>query len=172
MENLLEQWKTKIPNYSIRHKGLFDSYSTKGGSEGDKTISLGKHFNTNYELYTYAFFLGLYNDEFIPIPKEEKKINFSYLIQKWGSKISPLREDFTSLQENIFMAVFAKSDLDMESLENGKISDDDAVKTLIHTLESYTNGGLILIQDKIDDSPNYFLQPTSWLNLIMESNLD
>lgn len=170
MENLMEKWKTKIPKYSIKHKGLFDSLSTKYGSEGDKTISLGKHFSTNYELYTYAFFLGLYNDVFIPIPKEEKKIDFSYLIQKWGSKTSPLREDFTSIQENIFMAVFAKSDLDLEKLEKGEISEDEAVRILINTLESYTNGGLTLMQEKIDDSPNYFIQPTSFLNLIMESN--
>jgi hypothetical protein len=169
MENLMEKWKTKIPNYSIKHKGLFDSLSTKFGPEGEKTISLGKHFSTNYELYIYAFFLGLYNDVFEPIPQEEKKINFSYLIQKWGSKTSPIREDFTSIQENIFMAVFVKSDLNLEILEKGEISEDDAVKTLIHTLESYTNGGLALIQEKIDKSPNYFIQPTSFLYLIMES---
>lgn len=166
----MEKWKTKIPNYSIKHKGLFDTLSKKFGSEGEEKISRGKHFSTNYELYIYAFFLGLYNDVFIPIPKEEKKVNFSYLIQKWGSKTSPLREDFTSIQENMFMAVFAKSDLDLEKLEKGEISEDEAVKILINTLESYTNGGLTLIQEKIDESPNYFIQPTSFLNLIMESN--
>lgn len=165
----MEKWKQKIPKYSTKHKGLFESLSTKFGSEGDKTISLGKHFNTNYELYIYAFFLGLYHDVYIPITKEEKKTDFSYLIQKWGSKSNPLREDFTSLQEYIFMAVFAKSDLDLELLEKGELSEDDAIKTLINTLESYTNGGLILIQDKIDDNSNYFIQPTSFLSLIMES---
>ena len=68
------------------------------------------------------------------------------------------------------MAVFAKADFDLEKLEKGEISEDEAVKILINTLESYTNGGLTLIQEKIDDSPNYFIQPTSFLNLIMESN--
>ena len=45
--------------------------------------------------------------------------------------------------------------------------EDDAVKSLIKTMESYTNGGLILIKEKIEDNPNYFLQPTSFLNLIL-----
>ena len=169
MENLMEKWKVKIPKYSLKHKVLFNSLSTQGGKD-QTTFDLGKHFNTNYELYTYAFFLGLYNDVFLPIANDEKKTDFSYAIKFWGSKTNIDRKDFTSLQENIFMAVFAKSDLDLEKLEKGEISEDDAIKILTNTLESYTNGGLTLIQEKIDDSPNYFIQPTSFLNLIMESN--
>ena len=38
-------------------------------------------------------------------------------------------------------------------------------------MESYTNGGLILIKEKIDENPNYFLQPTSFLNMILDSKL-
>lgn len=38
-------------------------------------------------------------------------------------------------------------------------------------MESYTNGGLILIKEKIEENPNYFLQPTSFLNLILDSKL-
>ena len=56
MNNLFEKWKTKIPKYSEMHKDLFASLSQKFGAEGEKKINLGKHFSTNYELYTYAFF--------------------------------------------------------------------------------------------------------------------
>ena len=42
-------------NYGSNHKSLFESIARKGALGGDKA-SLGKHFNTNYELYTYAFF--------------------------------------------------------------------------------------------------------------------
>ena len=45
------------------------------------------------------------------------------------------------------------------------------MKSLIQTMESYTNGGLILIKEKIEENPNYFLQPTSFLNLILDSKL-
>ena len=38
-------------------------------------------------------------------------------------------------------------------------------------MESYTNGGLILIKEKIEENPNYFLQPTSFLNMILDSKL-
>jgi hypothetical protein len=38
-------------------------------------------------------------------------------------------------------------------------------------MESYANGGLILIKEKIEENPNYFLQSTSFLNLILDSKL-
>lgn len=170
MKNLFEKWKTRIPKYSESHKDLFISFSQKFGAEGEKKINLGKHFSTNYELYTYAFFLGLYNNEFAPIPDGEKKTDFSHHIQHWGSKTTvSTRKDFTSLQENMFIALLAKTDLDLVALEKDELEEDDAVKALIKTMESYTNGGLILIKEKLEENPNYFLQPTSFLNMILET---
>ena len=169
MDNLFDKWKTKIPKYSKVHKDLFTALSKKYGAEGEKKINLGKNFSTNYELYMYAFFLGLYNREFVPIPEEEKKIDFSHHIQYWGSKSSPIRKDFTNLQENIFMALVTKTDIDLIALEKGEISDDEVVRSLIKTMESYTNGGLILIKEKLEDNPNYFLQSTSFLDMILEA---
>lgn len=170
MENLFDKWKTKIPKYSRVHEDLFASLSQKFGAEGEKKVNLGKHFSTNYELYMYAFFLGLYNDEFDPIPKDEKKDDFSHHIQYWGSKTTvSTRKDFTNIQENIFIALVAKTDLDLIALEKGEIEEDDAVKLLIKTMESYANGGLILIKEKLEENPNYFLQPTSFLDMILET---
>lgn len=170
MKNLFEKWKTRIPKYSEVHKDLFTSLSQKFGAEGEKKINLGKHFSTNYELYIYAFFLGLYNNEFSPIPDGEKKTDFSHHIQHWGSKTTvSTRKDFTKLQENMFIALLAKTDIDLVALEKGELEEDDAVKLLIKTMESYTNGGLILIKEKLEENPNYFLQPTSFLNMILET---
>lgn len=171
MKNLFDKWKTKIPKYSEGHKDLFTSLSQKFGAEGEKKINLGKHFSTNYELYTYAFFLGLYNNELVPISEREKKIGFSHHIQHWGSKTTvSTRKDFTNLQENMFMALVAKTDVDIVSLEKGEIVEESIVKLLIKTMESYTNGGLILIKEKLEDNPNFFYQPTSFLDMILISN--
>lgn len=173
MNNLFDKWKTRIPKYSEVHKDLFNALSQKFGAEGEKKINLGKHFSTNYELYMYAFFLGLYNNEYVPIPDKEKKTDFSHHIQHWGSKTTiSTRNDFTNLQENIFIAVVAKADIDFIALEKGEIKEDDVVKSLIQTMESYTNGGLILIREKIEENPNYFLQSTSFLNMILDSKLE
>ena len=169
MENLFDKWKTKIPKFSVGHDDLFKSLSQKYGAEGEKKLSLGKHFSTNYELYTYAFFLGLYENEFSPIPKDEKKKDFSHHIQYWGSKTTTsVREDFTNIQEFIFMAIVSETDINFIDLEKGLIKEDDAVKQLIATMEAYTNGGLNLIKDKIENNPNYFLDPTSFLDMILK----
>lgn len=171
MNNLFDKWKNKIPKYSDVHRDLFYSLSQKGGAEGEKKINLGKHFSTNYELYTYAFFLGLYCNEFVPIPENEKKIDFSHHIQHWGSKTTvSTRKDFTNIQENIFIAIVAKTELDIVAIEKGELEEDDAIKSLIKTMEAYTNGGLILIKDKLEENSNYFLQPTSFLNMILETS--
>lgn len=170
MNNLFDKWKTKIPKYSVVHKDLFASLSQKFGAEGEKKINLGKHFSTNYELYTYAFFLGLYNNEYSPIPDSEKKTDFSHHIQHWGSKTTiTTRKDFTNIQENIFIAIIAKTDINLVNLEKGELDEDQAIKLILKTMESYTNGGLILIKEKLEENPNYFLQPTSFLNMILET---
>ena len=168
MESLIDKWKTRIPKYSVNHKDLFTSLSQKYGAEGEKKLNRGKHYSTNYELYMYAFFLGVYENEFTPIAKDEKKTDFSHHIQYWGSKTTSLRKDFSNLQEFMFMALLAKTDIDLIAIEKGELEEDDAVKLLVSTMESYTNGGLNLIRDKIDENPNYFLNPTSFLDMILK----
>ena len=171
MENLFDKWKTKIPKYSEEFKDtLFKSLSEKFGAEGDKKVSLGKHFSTNYELYTYAFFLGLYYNEYSPIPSNVKKVDFSNHIMAWGSKSNvPGRKDFTKLQEYIFAALIAKSNIDFIALEKGEITEDEVVKELIVSMEAYTHGGLTLIKEKLEDNSSYFLNPTSFLDMIVKS---
>ncbi len=173
MDNLFDKWKTKIPRYNEEFRGLlFDSLSKKGGGSEKSKVDLGKHFSNNYELYIYAFFLGLYNDEFNPIPESAKKDDFNHAIQYWGSKGTRLdRKDFTSLQENIFVALVAKTDIDIIGLEKGDIKEDEIVKRLIQTMEAYTNGGLTLIKEKMEENSNYFLQSTSFLNMILDSKV-
>lgn len=173
MDNLFDKWKTKIPKYDENFREiLFDSLTKKfGGSERSK-VDLGKHFSNNYELYMYAFFLGLYNNECVQIQEGAKKVDFSHAIQHWGSKGSRLeRKDFTVLQEFMYTATVAKTDIDWIALEKGDITEEEVVKQLIQTLESYTNGGLILIKEKLEENSNFFLQPTSFLNMVLESKL-
>jgi hypothetical protein len=173
MDNLFDKWKTKIPKYSAEFQTtLFDSLSKKGGGSEKTKVNLGKHFSNNYELYMYAFFLGLYNNEFVPIPDKTKKEDFNHPIQHWGSKSNRLdRKDFTVLQEFMYAAVITKTDIDLILLEKGDITEDEVVKALVHTMEGYANGGLTLIKEKMEENSNFFLQTTSFLNMILESKL-
>lgn len=171
MEILFEKWKEKIPKYDNQFRELlFDKLTRKGGGSEQSREDRGKHFSNNYELYIYAFFLGLYNNECIPIPTSSQKVDFNYAIQSWGSKSNRLdRKDFTNLQENMFIALVAKTPINFEALEKGELKEETVIKSLIDSMESFTNGGLTLLKEKLEDNPNYFLQPTSFLNMILET---
>jgi hypothetical protein len=170
MNNLFSVWASRTPNYDGRFKNtLFKGKAYKGKTDEIKIENLGKHFSTQYELYIYAFFLGLYNDEFIEIPEDANKSNFGYPIQNWGSKNSIGREPFTELQEYMFVALIAKTDVDFIALEKGDMKVRKFVDYLIHTMESYTNGGLILLERKGEENPNYNLTSTAFLDLIIQS---
>lgn len=167
MESLFETWKTKIPNYAESFESaLFQTLSKKGGGSEQSKIDWGKHFSNNYELYMYAFFLGLYRNERSPI--EESKTNFRHAIQHWGSKSNLLnRKDFTMLQDFMFIACIARTDIDLIALDKGEIKEKEVVRVLVVTMEAYTNAGLTLIKEKAEDSPNFFLQPTAFLDFII-----
>ena len=56
---------------------------------------------------------------------------------------------------------------DFISLEKGVISEEEIIKKLMYTFESYTNGGLTLIQEEMNENPNRFLQSTAFMNLLI-----
>lgn len=171
MQDLFNKWRTREVRFSEEFKPMFDELSQKGGGSTLKQTRFGKHFGNNYEFFIYAFFLGLYNNELIPISDGTKKERFGQPIQFWGNKANVVgRKDFSLIQEYIFTAAVAKSDIDFIALDKGEISEDEAVRSLIQVMESYANGGFTLIKEKLEDNPNYFLQPTSFLNLILTIN--
>lgn len=173
MEDLFNDWKITTPKYDKRFREpIFDTFSKKGGGSEQAKKSLGKHFSNNYELYMYAFFLGLYNNKYIEIPEDAERVDFSHAIQYWGSKSKMDRKDFTNLQEYMFMALLAKTDFDMVELEKGKVTSSSVVKKLRTTLESYTNGGLILIQELIEDNKGSLFENTFFLKQILAAKED
>jgi len=171
MDSLFDEWKTSIPKYSVKFKGLFSSLANKYTASSEKVVSLGKHFELQYELYTYAFFLGLYSNIRIGFGEVEKKTDFSNPIQTWGSK-KTTREDYTYIREYMFMAVVAKSDVDFLSLDKGEVESKVVVNQLITVLEEYVYGGLTIISEKIEDGINPFLTNDSFLQLLLKSGFD
>ncbi|MEM9884453.1 MAG: glycoside hydrolase family 15 [Bacteroidota bacterium] len=170
MENLFRVWASRIPKYDEKFRDtLFKSRANKGTRDEDSVESLGKHFSRNYELYMYAFFLGLYRDLYVEIPKEATKVDFSHHIQYWGNKSSRGRESFSDLQEYMFVALIAKTDIDIIALEKDEIKVEKIVRQLLDTMEAYTNGGLIFLQEKGEENRHYHLVPDAFLKLILEA---
>lgn len=173
MDKLFDEWKKSTPKYDKNLQHLFDSLTRKyGGAESDREDK-GRIFSNNYELYIYAFFLGLYNDKYEALPEAQEMLkDFSHAIQYWGSTKSVLRKDFTNLQEYLFMAVIAKTEGiedDLIELDKGKKTVEAIKKRLHITLQNYTNGGLLLLEEKIQEDNLDITVNTSMLDLILKS---
>lgn len=170
MKNLFDFWAKRTPSYNESYVGLFESYALKGNAKkGDEK---GKVFETNYELYIFAFFIGLYNENTVDsIPGQTN--NFGYAIENWGKKsIVDLRQDFSSLQKYIFSILIVKSDIDFIKLEKSSDSDfiKESVTSLIRIMEKYANGGLQILFEKVEDDPNLlYKSDLAALNLILET---
>ncbi|MCG8804140.1 hypothetical protein G1K75_00475 [Tenacibaculum finnmarkense] len=174
MDKLFDEWKKSTPKFDKNLQHLFDSLSRKfGGAENDREDK-GKIFSNNYELYIYAFFLGLYNDKYEELPENAELKDFSHAIQHWGSTKSNNRNDFTNLQQYMFMAVIAKTEGiedDLIELDKGKKTVDAIKKRLHKTLQNYTNGGLLFLEEKIQEDNLDITINTSMLDLILKANL-
>jgi hypothetical protein len=160
MKYLKSIWSERTPSYNEEYQHVFNKLANKSNEGGDndvRAIETGKIFATQYEMYIYAFFIGLYANQ---QQKANEKSTFGHKISEWGKKSRKTqRESFLEIQDFIFIALIMKSDINFIELE--QTSDENEVKkavsSLIELMESYTNGGLQLIKDKCDIYDNYFI---------------
>lgn len=174
MKNLKTIWSDRVPNYDEKYQFIFNQLANKGNEVGDneeRAIETGKIFATQYELYIYAFFIGLYSKT---QQESFKKTSFGHKISEWGKKSRKSgRESFIEIQDFMFVALVTNSDLNFIEIERS--SDENLIKkvtnSLIDLMESYVNGGLQLINEKLDSSPGYFISSMeASLNFLLTMN--
>jgi hypothetical protein len=168
-ETLCEIWAKRNPKWETRfEESLLRVYTDYGIGASEHTEAKGKTFGSGYELYIYAFFIGLYADEKRPLADKTK--DFGHLIQFWGNVGNKKgRKDYSKIREYIFTALVAKTDkLDLIALEKGDITKKNAVDLLIDTMEQYANYGFYTIEEKMKDNPNYFYKNTGFLDMILD----
>lgn len=135
-----------------------------GAAEGQQTK--GKTFNAGYELFIYAFFLGLYSNSRRPLIGETKK--FGQPVGYWGNVTQKGRAPYSKIREYIFAALIVKSDVDFIKLEKGEITPEEAVSQLTKTMWEYANGGFYLMNDKLESIPDYFTGNDDFLNFLIQ----
>lgn len=142
----------KKPRYAKSRIPVLEAFANKGQSKSEYS-----QFGPIYELYIYAFMLGLKKGLKLPLPPRNLTQDFVE-IAKW-------KRD-SSLVDFLLMVIFSHSDeigFDWNELEeldekelNGKIND------IIEFIESYANGGLEFLQqefesDRLLNSPYLFV---------------
>ncbi len=153
----IKRFEDRAPVYAkIYREPVVDRFTLVGGGREDVKFETGKYFSNVYELYMYAAMLGLKKDYRLPL--EDLETQKFIEIRAWRP---------AELVRFVLMAVIAKSDLDLNTLEDlednqveGKIT---ALKDL---LEEYANGGFDLIYTKVKDEPYFFESEYCFVELL------
>lgn len=142
MATLYETWLNRIDSYYEEryYEPVVEALCQYHGGSVDGRDGKGKIFNAGYEVFIFAFFLGLYYGERTPLQGAKRKFRMEMFT--WGKKSTETgRKDFTIIQKYIFAALIAKSNIDLLAVDKGDLSLDDACKILMTTLNEYANTG-------------------------------
>jgi hypothetical protein len=166
-EKLYDVWARRNPKWETRFEEIIHQFTDYGVGSSELTSARGKMLGAGYELYIYAFFVGLYTNKKRELTGDTK--TFGQPIQYWGNvENRKSRKAYPCLREYIFIALLAKTDLDLIALEKGNITDSQAVDMLKDTMEQYANYGFYTIEAKLKDNPNYFYKNTGFLGVILD----
>lgn len=170
MESLFEAWSRKSPQWEKKYAELLmEPFTDYGRGTSQYTVSRGKIFGAGYEMFIIGFFIGLYFDKTKKLPDDKsKRKDLGHQIMFWGSQEGKLklgRTSYKKIQEYMFAALIAKTDIDFISLEKGEISVDDAANSLKHKMEEYANYGFHYLEEMLEDDPNSLFKDSAFLKI-------
>lgn len=170
MESLFDAWSKKNPEWEKKYAELLmEPFTDYGRGTSQYTVSRGKIFGAGYEMFIIGFFIGLYYGKTRKLPDDKsKRKDFGHPIMFWGSQEGKLklgRTSYKKIQEYMFAALVAKTDIDFISLEKGDISVNDAANSLKNKMEEYANYGFHYLEDMLENDPNSLFKDSAFLKI-------
>ncbi len=170
MESLFEAWGKKNPEWEKKYAELLmEPFTDYGRGTSQYTVSRGKIFGAGYEMFIIGFFIGLYFDQTRKLPDDKsKRKDFGHPIMFWGSqegKTKLGRTSYKKIQEYMFAALVAKTDIDFISLEKGDITVNDAANSLKNKMEEYANYGFHYLEEMLENDPNSLFKDSAFLKI-------
>lgn len=169
-EKLFDVWAKRNPQWEIRYEtSIIKNFTDYGRGQNNMRDDRGKILGAGYEIFIIAFFIGLYNDQRRPLNEDSTKCKtFGHEIKYWGNINSTGdRHPYPKLKEFIFIALVAKTDINLINLDKDEFTVRKAVDMLMQTMEEYANWGFHYIEDKLIDNPDYFFKATAFLEEFM-----
>ena len=77
------------------------------------------------------------------------------------------RKKYTEIQQSIFAAVIAKTDLDLVEYDRGNITPEDAVVMLMTTMNEIANAGFYAINEKMKQQEDFFTVSENILDFVI-----
>ena len=170
MESLFDAWSKKNPEWEKKYAELLmEPFTDYGRGTSQYTVSRGKIFGAGYEMFIIGFFIGLYFDQTRKLTDDKsKRKDFGHPIMFWGSQEGKLklgRTSYKKIQDYMFAALVAKTDIDFISLEKGDISVNDAANALKNKMEEYANYGFHYLEDMLENDPNILFKESAFLKI-------
>lgn len=135
----------------IKHHSQFG-----GGAASDKYVE-GRAFSNVYEMYIYAYFLGIYNGTKLDIVPQDDTRTF-WEMENWKPR---------ELVKYLISCAIAKSDFDMVAIEHADESGvNSEIKVLKAHIEAFANGGLRLMKDLFEEDPELIQDDMFMIRLI------
>ena len=139
MESLFDAWSKKNPEWEKKYAELLmEPFTDYGRGTSQYTVSRGKTFGAGYEMFIIGFFIGLYFDKTRKLPDDRsKRKQFGHPIMFWGSqdgKAKLGRTSYKKIQDYMFAALVAKTDIDFISLEKGETNVNEAENSIIYKM--------------------------------------
>lgn len=128
----------KRPRYAKSLIPVFETFANKGNQKSEYN-----QFGPLYELYIFAFTLGLKKKLELPLPPRTSTTDFVE-IGKW-------KRD-SKLVDFLLMLVFSHCDEigftwnELEEMDDGKLN--ETVSNIISFIERYANGGLVFLKNE------------------------
>lgn len=158
IRNLFDEWKksSALKYESIFHAPIVEAFCQWHSGTDNGRDEKGRIFNAGYEAFIYAFFVGLYRNERRPLAGQTR--SFSMEVFRLGdvNDRNTGRKKYTEIQQSIFAALIAKTDLDLVEYDRGKITPEDAVVMLMTTLNEIANAGFYTINEKMKQQEDFF----------------
>ncbi len=171
MDTLFEIWGRRNPEWEKKYSSsIVEVFSNYGEGVNSNQDIRGRIFGAGYEVFILAFFIGLYFDRTKPLTDDKlKRKKFGWPICEWGDKEPRLdRRPYKDLQQYMFAALIARTDIDFIALDKGEITARKAVDMMIDKMEQYANFGFDFMQEKLEENPNYFFKETAFLRVFLD----
>lgn len=170
MESLFDAWGKKNPEWEKKYADLLmEPFTDYGRGTSQYTVSRGKIFGAGYEMFIIGFFIGLYFDKTRKLPDDRsKRKHFGHPIMFWGSqdgKSKIGRSSYKKIQDYMFAALVAKTDIDFVALDKGEIEVGEVAGIMIDKMEEYANYGFHYLEDMLEYDPNSLFKDSAFLNI-------
>lgn len=149
----------KRPRYAKSRIPVIEAFANKGKSKSEYS-----QFGPVYELYIYAFIIGLKKKIQLPLPTRNLTTDFIE-IGKWKGG--------SSLVDFLLMIVFTHCEEigfkwnDIEDMEESELN--KVVNNIITFIENYANGGLEYLQQEYEQN-NLINSPYVFVDLLSENS--